>query len=204
MKLSTDLASGKALVSEVAEAGENCGRELLGQLATRAAALSDGDTQIVDIDWTVVRLRAESQTVVAEEPDYARNAGEFVPSLSVTCHILGLQRKLLGTLNAEDQPVGGQQYARVSLEALRAASVVGHRLKDDEKPFTGWQIVSTAPVRNQNYGLYSIRELAAQRLEWLVAMRLPTGWSFRYVGRTLVDCVSLAGRTFELNLSVEF
>jgi hypothetical protein len=52
-------------------------------------------------------------------------------------------------------------------------------------------------------GLYSVTELAARRLVWLVAMNLPSGWAFRFTGHTLMDCVSPDGERHELLFSID-
>jgi hypothetical protein len=204
MRLSIDVSSGKLLVSDVDETQEACGRDLLGRLATRASTLSGEESVSVDIDWATLRLRANSRLVVAEEPDYLRDPKHFVPSLSITCLIFVAQQRLLRMLHVNDQPVKARQYARVSRDAIQAVSVVGYRHKEVEAPFTGWQVVSTMPPQERIWGLYSIRELTAQRLVWLVAMNLPTGWAFRFAGNTLMECVSPEGVTHELNFSVDW
>jgi len=99
--------------------------------------------------------------------------------------------------------VAAQQYVRVSNDAMRAIAVAGHRLSESEPSFSGWQIVSATLSGNETHGLYTMRELAGEHLVWLTAMILPTGWAFRFVGNTSIDCVSPARDTYQLMFSIE-
>jgi hypothetical protein len=92
MRVSVDPPSGAPLVTEVDGSQADCGRELLRRLVAPAATLSGSGMVDVDISWTTIRLRATADEVVAEEPDYAGDTGRFTPSLSVTWHILDMQR----------------------------------------------------------------------------------------------------------------
>ncbi len=203
MRVSIDPPSGAALVTEVDESQAECGRELLGRLAAPAATLAGSGMVDVDISWTTIRLRATPGEVVAEEPDYAGDAGHFTPSLSVTCHILDMQRDMLLTVGVDGEAVASDQYVRVARDAMDSTSVVGHRLPELEAPFTGWQIVSAGTPDEAEFGQYAVRELARSHLVWIVPMVLPTGWSFRCVGHTLVEALSPQGQTFELLASVD-
>ena len=203
MRVSIDPPSGAPLVTEVDESKADCGRELLRRLAAPAATLSGGGTVDVDISWTTIRLRATADEVFAEEPDYAGGTGRFTPSLSVTCHILELQRDMLRAVGAEGEAVAAGQYVRVSRDAMHGTSVVGLRQPDPEAPFTGWQLVTAGISDETEFGQYAVRELAQSRLAWIVPLVLPTGWSFRSVGHTLVEALSPQGQTFELLVSVD-
>jgi len=113
-------------------------------------------------------------------------------------------RQLMHRLNIQPQPVREEQYVQVSITAIDAASVVGFRRREEDGPFTGWEIVATTDVpESARYGYYSVRELAALRPAWLVGLQLPTGWAFRFDGNTLVDCVSDKKVTLPVNLRVE-
>lgn len=203
MRVSIDPPSGAPLVTEVDESKADCGRELLRRLVAPAATLSGSGTVDVDISWTTIRLRATADEVVAEEPDYAGGTGRFTPSLSVTCHILELQRDMLRAVGAEGEAVAADQYVRVSRDAMHGTSVVGLRQPDPEAPFTGWQLVTAGISDETEFGQYAVRELAQSRLAWIVPLVLPTGWSFRSVGHTLVEALSPQGQTFELLVSVD-
>lgn len=203
MRVSIDPPSGAPLVTEVDESQAECGRELLRRLGAPAATLAGSGMVDVDISWTTIRLRATPDEVVAEEPDYAGDAGHFTPSLSVTCHILDVQRDMLLTVGVDGEAVAPDQYVRVSRDAMQSTSVVGHRQPDPEAPFTGWQIVSAGTADEAEFGQYAVRELARARLAWIAPLVLPTGWAFRCVGHTLVDALSPQGQTFELLVSVD-
>jgi hypothetical protein len=203
VRLSLDLPSGRALATEVDEAHAVRGRELLARLLEPAAALADREAVDHELDWATVRLSANGAEVVVGEPDYAGDPGRFVPSLSVTCRVFDGQQAVLDAVAVDGQPVAAHQHVRVSLAAMSSVSVVGHRHPETEEPFTGWQLVSTAPEDDESAGLYTVRELAAHRLVWITAMALPVGWAFRCVGNTLVDGVSPAGRTHELLISLD-
>jgi hypothetical protein len=106
-------------------------------------------------------------------------------------------------LNVPLQPVRDEQYVRVSEAALRAPSVVGVRVEDKD-PFTGWQIVATSETPAQAaFGVLNVRELASEHPAWLLGLQLPTGWAFRFVGNTLVDCVSENGEIHSVRISVD-
>jgi hypothetical protein len=203
MRVSIDPPSGAPLVTEVDESQAECGRELLGRLVAPAATLSGSGMVDVDISWTTIRLRATGDEVVAEEPHYAGDTGRFTPSLSVTCHILEMQREMLLTVGVEGEAVAPEQYVRVSRDAMHGTSVVGLRQPESEAPFTGWQMVSAGTLEETQFGQYAVRELAHSRLVWIVPLVLPTGWSFRCVGHTLVEAQSPQGQAFELLLSVD-
>lgn len=203
MRLSIDLKSGLRLVTEVDDAHAECGRELLGRLMAPAAMLAGSGTVDLEVAWTTVRLSATADEVVAEEPDYARDASRFTPSLAVTCRTLDMQRKVLQTVGVDGEPVTAEQYVRVSRDAMNSTSVAGYRHRDLEAPFSGWQIVSAAAADENAFGMHTVRELAASCLVWIVAMVLPVGWSFRCVGHTLVEGVSPEGRIYELLESVD-
>jgi hypothetical protein len=203
MRVSVDPPSGAPLVTEVDESQAECGRELLRRLVAPAATLSGSGMVDVDISWTTIRLRATADEVVAEEPDYAGDTGRFMPSLSVTCHVLDIQREMLLTVGVDGEAVAADQYVRVSREAMHSTSVVGHRQPEPEAPFTGWQMVSAGTADDTEFGQYAVRELARSRLVWIVPMVLPTGWSFRCVGHTLVEALSPQGQTYELLASVD-
>lgn len=202
MRLAVDLPSGRSLLTEVDDSLTDCGRELLGRLVAAAATLAAGGTIDVDVAWTTIRLSATADGVIAEEPDYA-HPDRFTRSLSVTCRILDMQREVLRTVGAHGEPVTARQYVRVSREAMRSTSVVGYRDRDLEAPFTGWRIVSAASTDETEFGMHTVRELAACCLVWIVAMVLPVGWSFRCVGHTLVEAVSPEGQAHELLVSVD-
>jgi hypothetical protein len=152
MRVTIDLPSGKLLASEVGEAQEACARDLLGRLAARASTLAPGETVSVYVGWATLRLSASSQLVVAEEPDYLNNPARFISSLMITCRVFDAQRQLREMLNIVEQPVSAQEYVRVSNDAMQAVSVVGYRHAENEEPFTGWQVVSTAPPEEIKWG----------------------------------------------------
>jgi hypothetical protein len=204
MRLSADLSSGRTLVTDVDDTLATCGRELLAELTSAARELSDAGVVEVEVAWAIVRLHAVGDHVFVEEPDYSHDPSRFTSSLSITCRIVDMQRMLLHRVGADGDYVTAKQYVRVSREAMQSISVVGHR-HHDVAPFTGWQIVSarTTDPKGDDHGEYAVCELAAHRLAWIVAMVLPHGWAFRYVGNTLVDAVSPQRETHELNLSVD-
>jgi hypothetical protein len=204
MRLSADLSPGRTLVTDVDETLAACGRALLAELVPAARELPDGGEADVEVAWAAVRLRAAGDHVCVEEPDYSHDPSRFTSSLSNTCQIAGLQRELLRRVGADGDDVTANQYVRASSGAMQSISVVGHRHRD-MAPFTGWQIVSagTTDPEGGEYGQYTVRELAAHRLAWIVALALPAGWAFRCVGNTIVDAVSPQRRTHELKLSVD-
>jgi hypothetical protein len=204
MRLAVDLPAGRPLTTEVDEAHAARGHEVLTRLVESALALEDHATVDTELDWATVRLRAMPDSVIAEEPEYSRDPNRFVPSLSVTCRVFDQQQTVLRTVGIDGQPVAAHQYVRVSLAAMNSTSIVGYREADLEEPFTGWQLVSTeAPAEADASGQYTVRELAEHRLAWIVAMVLPTGWSFRCVGNTVADAVSPTGQTYELLTSLD-
>src|SRR5690349_12353707 len=112
-------------------------------------------------------------------------------------------RDLAQRLSITMTPVRDEQYVHVSEAALSAPSVVGVRLSDSG-PFTGWEIIATSEVDERpQFGYVSVRELAAEKPVWLVGLQLPVGWAFRFVGNTLIDCVSDSGKTIPLKISVD-
>jgi hypothetical protein len=204
MRLTLDLTSNKILVTDVDARYATIGRMLLERLAAPASALDAGESITVELDWATVRLQAYKHVAIAEEPDYGHDATCFHPSLTFTSLLWSAQQRLIGLLNIDAQPVGAMQYVHVSNQAMRAVSVVGHRRDEEDGPFTGWEIVSTTDVLDSaSFGYYMVRELTEQRPAWLVALYLPPGWSFRFVGNTLVDCVSVHGETYTVNLSID-
>jgi hypothetical protein len=111
--------------------------------------------------------------------------------------------QLARSLNVAAQPVRDADYVHVSDRALGAPAVVGYR-NEEPAPFTGWQIFATSELpEHAAFADSSVAELSAQRPEWLVGLMLPTGWGFRIVGHTLVDCVSPQGITHALRIMVE-
>jgi hypothetical protein len=204
MRLAVDLPSGRPLTSEVDEAHAARGREVLTRLVESAGTLADRATVDIELDWATVRLSAAPDAVIAEEPEYARDPSRFVPSLSVTCRVFDQQQNVLRAIGIDGQSVAAHQYVRASLAAMNSTSIVGYREADREEPFAGWQLVSTEALADCDAsGQYSVRELAEHRLAWIVAMVLPTGWSFRCVGNTVADALSPTGQTYELLLSVD-
>lgn len=204
MRLSIDLPSGRSLVTDVDEAHAACGRELLGRLVPPAAALPDGAAMEVELDWATVRLRANAEEVVAEEPDYPLDPSRTKPSLSITSQVFDLQRQVLQMVGGAGEAVTAGQYIRVSQDGMDSVTVVGFRHQEDEPIFSGWQLVSPGSIaQNEVFGLYTARELAAHRLVWIVALVLAAGWSFRCVGNTLVDAVSPAGQTYTVQASLD-
>jgi hypothetical protein len=112
-------------------------------------------------------------------------------------------RRVLEALGAAEQRVHAEQYVHVSSSAIDAPGIVGYR-RNEQDPFTGWEIIATTEdVESATFGYYSVRELSAKRPEWLIALPLPAGWSFRFVGKTLIDCVSPDGETHPMNIFVE-
>ena len=203
MRLTLALPAGRALAADVDEADEAVGRMLLERLATTASALPAGASTTVDVDWATVQLRAAGQLVTAEEPGYGRDGEQFHPSLARTSNIWAAQQQLIAQLNVEPESVTATQFVHVSTGAMAAAEVVGHRGDDASGPFTGWTVVSTTDVpETASFGYYTVRELARQRPAWLAAMILPRSWSFRFSRSTLVDCVSPAGETYAIGLSI--
>ena len=107
-------------------------------------------------------------------------------------------------LDLRPTPVRAGQYVHVSQRAMHDPSVVGHRREGEGEPFTGWEIVSTREAPGSaSFGYYTVEELAAQHPEWMAALHLPPGWSFRFAGHTLVDAVSPQGTTHTLKLAVD-
>ena len=114
-------------------------------------------------------------------------------------HIRDLSRRLA----IQSQAVGDEQYVRVSERATSAPSVVGVRSPDTD-PFTGWIVVATSETPAQaRFLVYSVRELLAEHPAWQLGLQLPVGWAFRYVGNTLLDCVSETGETHDVRISVD-
>jgi hypothetical protein len=112
-------------------------------------------------------------------------------------------RQLMRLLNVQAQPVRDEQYVQVSRIAIETASVVGFRRPGEGGMFTGWEIVGTTEdLESAKHGYYSVRELAALRPAWLVALQLPPNWAFRFDGDTLIDCVSDTNVTFPVNMKV--
>ena len=203
MRLTLALPADRVLVAEVDPGHEAAGEMLLARLAAPASGLSAGESATVDVDWAPLRLRADERLVVAEEPEYGREGAPFHPSLTVTSALWAAEQRLIAELDLTPEPVTAMQFVHVSDEALRAGSVVGHRRERASGPFTGWEIVSpTDELEAASFGYYTVRELAARRPAWLAALSLPRGWSFRFVAETLVDCVSPAGETHAVGLSI--
>jgi hypothetical protein len=203
VRLTLALPAGRALAADVDDADEAVGRMLLERLATTATALPAGASTTVDVGWATLRLRAAGQLVTAEEPGYGRDGEHFHPSLARTSRIWSVQQQLIARLNVEPEQVTATQFVHVSAGAMSAAEVVGHRGDDESGPFTGWTVVSATEVlETASFGYYTVRELARQRPAWLAAMILPRSWSFRFSGDTLIDCVSPAGETSEIGLSL--
>jgi hypothetical protein len=204
MTLTLNLQSGKSLVAEVAAKDAEAGRLLLERLADRAASLGPGTAVDVELDWARVRLRADEHRVYVDEPEYGGDARRFRPSLAITARLKSAQRQLMRRLNIRPQPVQARQYVHVSKQAMSAPSVVGFRREEENGPFTGWEIISTAEAPEfASFGYYRVDELAAQHPAWIIGLPLPAGWSLRFVGNTLIDCVSPAGETHAVVLSFE-
>jgi hypothetical protein len=99
-------------------------------------------------------------------------------------------------------PPGDDEYLHVSFAAIEAHSILGVRREDEGQPFTGWEIISIAEdVETAKFGYFSTIELEAVRPEWMMALALPAGWSFRFEGTTLVHCMNPAGVTIPMQLA---
>lgn len=203
MRLSLDLPGGRALVAHVDPGHEQVAQMLLARLVAQASRLSMGESATVDVDWATLRLRADERFVVAEEPEYGCDDAPFHPSLTATSAIWAAEQRLIAQLDITPEPVTAMQFVHASDEAMRAECVVGHRRDRASGPFTGWEIVSPADALDSaSFGYYTVRELAARRPAWLSALSLPRCWSFRFVADTLHDCVSPAGETRAVGLSI--
>jgi hypothetical protein len=113
-------------------------------------------------------------------------------------------KALAHRLGVDALPVRDEQYVQVSRAAIQSDSVFGFRREADDGLFTGWEIFSTdEKLELAQNGYYSVRELAALRPEWLIALRLPVRWTFRFAGKTLIDGVSASGETIALNMQVQ-
>lgn len=120
-----------------------------------------------------------------------------------------VQRRLLAALGLTQgaAPAAGD-YIRVAEAAFEAGAVTGVRA-DDEPPLTGWQIEPAAPAAglaepvHGPHGQYQLRELLARRPPWLAALVLPAGWSFRCVGRELVEAAAPDGTRHRLAITLE-
>ena len=204
MKLNMHLPSGRTLSADVSDTEIEGAHAWFDRLNAPASALVTGQTVEVELDWATLRLKAQGKEVQVFEPDYsAPDAVRFVPGVATTDQVFAAQERLMRALDLVPQPVHGQQYVRVAESALNSTSVFGHRFAETESEFTGWQIGSSAPAEGESFGQYSVRELTHRNLAWLVAMCLPTGWSFRFAGHTLIDCVAASGQTHELMFSIE-
>jgi hypothetical protein len=103
--------------------------------------------------------------------------------------------RLLARLGVAAQPVGDDHYVHISEQAREAAIVFGLR-KEEREPMTGWTIVSTdAPVDSQSFGYASVKELAAERFVWSIALCLPTGWSFTAINNGTIVYTAPDGST---------
>lgn len=116
------------------------------------------------------------------------------------------QQRLLAALGLPwgAAPADGD-YIRVADAALRADAVIGVR-GEDEPPLTGWQVEPAAPMESETttpHGQYQMRELATLRPAWLAALALPPGWSFRCVGRELVEAQAPDGTRHRLGITME-
>ena len=204
MKLHLRLPSGKTLSAEVADRDAPDDHAWFERLREPAAALGPGQSIELALDWAVLRLEDHADGPRLLEPDYAgTELDRFVPGVAATDRVFGAQQALMRTLRLTPQPVGAEQYLRVSAAALRQVSVVGHRHAESAPEFCGWQIVSVDTDDDEPFGQYRVRELARLRLAWMVALGLPVGWSFRYAGHTLIDCVAPDGHTQAMRLSFD-
>jgi hypothetical protein len=205
MKISLPLASGKTLDVDVPDAAVPGAPAWLQGLVPVASALATGHAAEVEVEWAVLRLEADGGRVRVSEPDYASPAAThaFVPGVAATNRVFAAQEQLLQLLRVDPQPVRAAQYLRVGQSALAEVSAFGHRFPEPASEFAGWQICGTEQPTGDTFGQYTVRELAHLRLAWIPALCLPTGWSFRFAGKSLVDCVTPAGETREVMLSLD-
>ena len=122
----------------------------------------------------------------------------------VAGRVAAAQQRLMAALKLHGAAPAAGDYVRVADAALQADAVVGVR-REDEPPLTGWQIEpATLPiVADAPHGEYQLHELAALRPAWIAALALPPGWSFRCVGREIVDAVAPDGTRHVLTITVE-
>jgi hypothetical protein len=122
----------------------------------------------------------------------------------MNAHLETQARELLRRVGALPYPLHDDLYVAVSNAAIEAAAVIGMHRDDEDVPITGWMIVSMAEAPEAaNFAYYSVREIEAQRPEWLVGLHLPIGWAFRIDGNTLVDCVTGKRTTIPVNTKIE-
>lgn len=203
MKLTRPLDSGLTLVAEVCNECGDLGPQLLERIAPAADRVQVSGTATVALDWATLRLRATNGEVRVGEPEYRSDPAHFTDSMVRTSRVLLIQHKLMRSLGVEAQPVSATQRVRISSDALSATSIVGRRERETDPIATGWQFIAASEEGNQEFGLYTVRQVAEQHPHWCAALALPAGWTFRYVGRTLIDCVSPSGETHKVMLSVE-
>ena len=202
MKLTRPLDSGLTLVAEVCDECGGLGAQLLDRVAAAATALRSGETTI-ELDWATLRLRVVEREVHVGEPELGASA-RFSDSIVRTSRALLAGQELMRRLAIAPLPVSVEQRVRIASDALSATSIVGVREAETDQIASGWQLTAATEKGNEQFGLYTVRQVAEQWPHWCAALALPAGWAFRFVGRTLLDCVSPDGKTHEVMLSIDY
>lgn len=204
MKLTLRLSSGKSLSAEVNDSDGAGAYAWFERLIAPASALDAGQATEVELDWAVLRLEADENEVQVLEPDYSvTDPDRFVTGVARTGRVFSTQVQLMQMLQLPAESVLAQQYVRIAESALNGVSAFGHRFPETESLFTGWQISSAASAADDTFGQFSVRELAHRHLAWIVGLCLPSGWSFRFAGNSLIDCVAPTGQTHAVMLSID-
>jgi hypothetical protein len=203
MNATHKLKDGRTLSAEICDECGDLNARLLVRLASAASAVREGSAVVVELDWATLRLRAASGQVRVEEPDYRRNPENFTDTLVRTSRVFAAQEKLMQVLGVVAEPVSAGQYVRVSNDALTATSIVGTRERETDRIASGWQLIAASESGNEQFGLYKVSQLAGQHPSWCAAFALPPQWAFRFVGNTLIDCLTPAGETRSVMLSVD-
>ncbi len=203
MRLTAQSNTGLVYVTEISEElSQQAG--LLLRIVTGEPVPAQGESLKVSLDWNIVRLTHIGDEVFVEEPDYTRNAQDFVPGLNFTCAVLRAQQLVHERLGVGAEPVNYDQGVLVYPNGLTATSLVAIRQSSEIPEDSGWRVFDAGEIDwSSQPEARRVYEIAPTRPALLSIISLPIGWSIRMEQGTLEETVSPEGERLSINMAIQ-
>jgi hypothetical protein len=203
MKVAVQSATGQTYMAPVSGHSRDRAELLLRLLATRYPDPPPSGSR-VRLDWGVARLSAQGSEMLVEEPDYRRDPLQFVPGIEFTCSVLGAQQLVHDRLQVSAEPVSYDQAIFVYPPGLACQLLAATRQAPLRAEDSGWRTFDAERIDwTAGFQAHRVYEVPLQRPALMAVLSLPSGWSVRMDGPTLVEAATPEGRRIPLTMTIE-
>ena len=157
------------------------------ELHRRGPALHPGS--VIDFGWAPLRIEAVGEAWFVCEPDFAHEAGNFLPSVAVTLRVLDEQARVVRLVRATPHATRFDETVRIDKRAWEAPKAIVTRLPTKTPKDSGWYIMPDVTEADPHPDEQSITagKLATLRPAWTKVFALPAKFLAVFRGDRLIE-----------------